>query len=122
MRRALALLFAGALVGALLTVAASAATRSKWPADCTTFACVNKHLNALEERLQLRPLKTGWVGLNDANLEPAGRRVLTAFVATGSRSPRCLVTFNESSAATTMANRLPREYRSSILAQTFSRS
>jgi hypothetical protein len=103
MRRALALVLTGVLVGAFVTVAASAVTRSKWPADCTTVACVNNYLNKLEEKLRERPLKTGWVGLNEDNLYPGVDTILTAFVPTGSGRPQCLVTFNESNAATTLA-------------------
>jgi hypothetical protein len=104
MRRPLALLLTGLLVGTLVTVSATAVTRSTWPADCSTIACVNKYLNKLEEQLRLRPLKTAWVGLDEANLEPGTSTMLTAFVPTGSDSRRCLVTFTESNAATTMAN------------------
>jgi len=37
-------------VGVLLATAASAQARVKWPARCTSFACVNAHLNQLNAR------------------------------------------------------------------------
>jgi hypothetical protein len=65
---------------------------------------VNSHLDQLKDQMDSRPLRTASVSLDETNLEPGGRTMLTAFVPTGSSSRRCLVTFTESNAATTTAN------------------